>query len=130
MLHILVWRSNWNGFLNNSDTIKLLCVEFRRPLIDPNGIVRFNKMILQNANDLRTIFFFVFAQYHFKGLIRLDTTLVRSIHNIQESLFRPRIVKNIMECRVPPDEENMLSCDSATSFWLIHDIYLLLTFSL
>jgi len=75
--------------LNNKDARRVVGVEYRCPLFDSTGSLRFNRMKLTNDDDVRTMFF-VFGQHSTRGPIELDASLVRYVEQIQKSMIRPR----------------------------------------
>jgi len=75
--------------LNRRDTRRVVGVEYRCPLSDSAGSLRFSRMKLTNDDDVRTMFY-VFGQHNTRGPIELDTSLVRSAEQILKSLHLPR----------------------------------------
>jgi len=75
-----------NGCLNYGDTRMVASFEYHCQSIGSNGCVRFTNMKLLNIDDERTMFA-IFDNYSSKGLIELDTMLVRSIYAIHKSLM-------------------------------------------
>jgi len=78
-----------NCQLNHRDTRRVVGVEYRCPLSDSVGSLRFSRMKLTNDDDVRTMFS-VFGQHCARGPIEFDASLVRSVEQILESLNRPR----------------------------------------
>ncbi|AES66906.1 hypothetical protein MTR_2g083240 [Medicago truncatula] len=85
-----------NRQLNHIDTSRVVVVEYRCPLSDSTGSLRFSRMKLTYDDDMRTMFS-VFRQHNTRGPIELDVSLVRSAEQILKSLHRPR---NYEEIRV------------------------------
>ncbi|AES59628.1 hypothetical protein MTR_1g023550 [Medicago truncatula] len=93
-----------NRQLNHRDTRRVVGVEYRCPLSDSVGSLRFSRMKLTNQDDARTMFS-VFGQHNIRGPIELDVSLVRSAEQIMDSLNRPMIYEEIRALLEPPDEE-------------------------
>jgi len=93
-----------NRQLNHRDTRRVVGVEYRFPLSDLAGSLRFSQMKLMNDDDVRTMFS-VFAQHSTRGPIELDASLVRSTKQIQKSLNRPRNYEEIRALLEGPEEE-------------------------
>ncbi|KEH32285.1 hypothetical protein MTR_4g119680 [Medicago truncatula] len=79
-------------------------VEYRQPSTDSVGSMRFSRMKLMNDDDVRTMFS-IFGQYNTRGSIELDTSLVRSVEQIQKSLIRPRYYEEIRALLDAPHED-------------------------
>ena len=90
--------------LNYRDTRMVYGVEYRRPSTDSAKSVRFNRMKLMNDDDVRTMFL-IFGQYNTRGPIEFDTSLVRSVEHIQQSLIRPRNYEEIKALIEAPHED-------------------------
>jgi len=93
-----------NHQLNDRDTRRVVGVEYRCPLFDSAGSLRFSRMKLTNDDGVRTMFS-VFGQHSTRGPIELDASLVRSAEQILKSLIRPRNYEEIRALLEPPDEE-------------------------
>jgi len=65
-----------NRQLNHRDTRRVVGVEYRCPLSDSAGSLRFSWKKLTNDDNVRTMFF-VFGQHSTRGSIELDASLVR-----------------------------------------------------
>ena len=98
-----------NRQLNHRDTMRVVGVEYRCPLSDSAGSLCFSQMKLTNDDDVRTMFS-VFAQHSTRGLIELDTLLVRSDEQILKSLHRPRNYEEI-RALLEGSEEEVVSLD-------------------
>ncbi|KEH22879.1 hypothetical protein MTR_7g461370 [Medicago truncatula] len=83
----------------------LIGVEYRCPLSDSAGSLRFVWMKLTNDDDVRTMFS-VFGQHNTRGPIKLDASLVRSAEQIKKSLIRPRNYEEIRALLEGPEEEH------------------------
>jgi len=66
-----------NRQLNHINTRRVVVIEYRCPLSDSAGSLRFSRMKLTNDDDVRTMFS-VFGQHNTRGPIELDASLVRS----------------------------------------------------
>jgi len=77
------------GCLNQKDTRMMDNIVYHRMSINSNGRIRFTQMKLWN-NDGVIIIFYTFGQHSSKGPVELDVSLVRSFHDIRESLFQTR----------------------------------------
>jgi len=96
--------SQINRQLNHRDTRRVVEVEYRGPLSDSAGSLRFSRMKLTNDDDVRTMFS-VFSQHSIRGPIELDASLVISAEQIIKFLIRPRNYEEIRALLEPPDEE-------------------------
>jgi hypothetical protein len=85
----------------------VVSVEYRCPLSDSAGSLRFNRMKLTNNDDVRTMFS-VFGQHSTRGPIELDDSLVRSGEQILKSLHRLRNYEEIRALLEGPKEEDSL----------------------
>jgi len=94
-----------NRQLNHRDTRRVVGVEYRCPLSDSAGSLRFSQMKLTNDDDDVRTMFSVFGQHSTKGPIELDASLVRYVEQIQKSLIRPRNYEEIRALLVGPEEE-------------------------
>ena len=85
-----------NRQLNHRDTRRVVGVEYRCPLSDSAGSLRFSRMKLTNDDDVRTMFS-VFGHHSTRGPIELDASLVRSAEQILKSqiIFRIRGYMNV-----------------------------------
>ncbi|AES90434.1 hypothetical protein MTR_4g091120 [Medicago truncatula] len=72
--------------LNHKNTGRMESVEYQRPSINSVGRVQLSHMKLKNDDDARTMFS-IFGPYNTKGMIELDTLLVKSFEYIQKSLI-------------------------------------------
>jgi len=72
-----------NHQLNHIDTRRADGVEYKRPLTDSTGTVRFSRMMLKNEDYVRTMFS-ICDQYSTKGPVELDASLVRYVEEIQQ----------------------------------------------
>ena len=95
-----------NRQLNHRDTRRVVGVEYRCPLSDSAGSLRFSRMKLTNDGDVRTMFF-VFGQHITRGPIELDASLVRSTEQILKSLHRSRNYEEIRALLEGPEEEEV-----------------------
>ena len=95
-----------NRQLNHRDTRRVVGVEYRCPLSDSAGSLRFSRMKLANDGDVRTMFS-VFGQHITRGLIELDASLVRSDEQILKSLHRPKNYEEIRALLEGPEEEEV-----------------------
>ena len=95
-----------NRQLNHRDTRRVVGVEYRCPLSDSAGSLRFSRMKLTNDDDVRTMFS-VFGQHNARGPIELDASLVRSTEQILKSLHRPRNYEEIRALLEGPEEEEV-----------------------
>ena len=95
-----------NRQLNHRDTRRVVGVEYRCPLSDSAGSLRFSRMKLTNDGDVRTMFS-VFGQHSTRGPIELDASLVRSVEQILKSLRRPRNYEEIRALLEGPEEEEV-----------------------
>ena len=93
-----------NCRLNHKDTRRVDNVEYRRPSIIVDGRVWFAQMKLKNDNDVRTMFS-IFSQHIIKGPIKIDTSLVRYVEDIQKSLIQLKDYKEIKNCMDRLDED-------------------------
>ena len=99
-----------NRQLNHRDTRRVVGVNYRCPLSNSTGSLRFSRMKLTNDDNVRTMFF-VF-QHNTRGPIELDASLVRSTEQILKSLHRPRNYEEIRALLEGPKEEEVSSDDS------------------
>ena len=97
-----------NRQLNHRDTRRVVGVEYRCPLSDSAGSLRFNRMKLTNDDDVRTMFS-IFGQHTTRGPIELDASLVISTEQILKSFIRPRTYEEIRALLEPPDKEISLN---------------------
>jgi len=93
-----------NCQLNHRDTRRVVKVEYRCPLSDSAGSLRFSRMKLMNDDDVGTMFS-VFSQHNIRGPIELDALLVISAEQILKGLIRSRNYEEIRALLEPPDEE-------------------------
>jgi len=93
-----------NRQLNHRDTRRVVGVEYRCPLSDSAGSLRFSWMKLTNDDDVRTMFS-VFGQHSTRGPIELNALLVRSVEQILKSLNRPKNYEEIRALLEGPEEE-------------------------
>ena len=82
----------------------MIGVEYRCPLSDSTGSLRFSRMKLANGDDVRTMFS-VFGQHSTRGPIELNASLVRSVEQILKSLNRPKNYEEIRALLEGPEEE-------------------------
>jgi len=94
-----------NRQLNHRDTRRVVGVNYRCPLSNSTGSLRFSRMKLTNDDNVRTMFF-VF-QHNTRGPIELDASLVRSAEQILKSLHRPRNYEEIRALLEGPEEEEV-----------------------
>jgi len=95
-----------NRQLNHRDTRRVIGVDYRSPLSDSAGSLRFSRMKVINNDDVRTMFS-VFAQHSARWPIELDASLVRSTEQILKSLHWPRNFEEIMSLLEGPYEEEV-----------------------
>ena len=93
-----------NRQLNHRYTKRVVGVEYRCPLSDSAGSLRFSRMKLMNDDDVGTMFS-VFSQHNIRGPIELDALLVISAEQILKGLIRSRNYEEIRALLEPPDEE-------------------------
>jgi len=93
-----------NRQLNHRDTRRVVGVEYRCPLSDSAGSLRFSRMKLTNDDDVITMFS-VFGQHSTRGPIKFAVSLVRFAEQILKSLIRPRNYEEIRALLEPPDEK-------------------------
>jgi len=92
-----------NHQLNYRDTRRVDNVKYWCPLTDLARRVQFSQMNLRNDDDVRTMFL-IFGQYNTKGLIELDTSLVRYVEEIHKSLIWSINYEEIRALLEKPDE--------------------------
>ena len=97
-----------NRQLNHRDTRRVVGVEYRCPLSDSAGSLRFSRMKLTNNDDVRTMFS-VYAQHSTRGPIELDALLVRSTEQIVKFFIQPKTYEDIRALLEPPYEEISLN---------------------
>ena len=95
-----------NRQLNRRDTRRVVGVEYRCPLSDSAGSLRFSRMKLTNDDDVRTMFS-VIGQHSTRGPIELDASLVKSVDQILKSLHRPRNYEEIRALLEGPEKEEV-----------------------
>jgi len=93
-----------NRQLNHRHTRRVVGVEYRCPLFDSAETLCFSRMKRTNDDDVRTMFS-VFDQHNTRGLIELDTSLVRSTEQILKSLHRHNNYEEIRALLEGPEEE-------------------------
>jgi len=93
-----------NRQLNHRHTRRVVGVEYRCPLSDSAGFLRFSQMKLTNDDDVRTMFS-VFTQHSTRRPIELDASLVRSAEQIQKCLIRSSNYEEIRALLKGPMEE-------------------------
>jgi len=92
-----------NRQLNHRDTRRMVGVEYRCPLWDSAGSLRFSRMKLKRRRRENHVLFL--CQHSTRGPIELDTLLVRSAEQILKSLHRPRNYEEIRALLEGPKEE-------------------------
>ncbi|RHN72166.1 hypothetical protein MtrunA17_Chr2g0284721 [Medicago truncatula] len=95
-----------NRQLNHKDTRRVVGVEYRCPLSDSAGPLRFSRMKLKNDDDVRTMFS-VFGQQSTRGPIELDASLVKSAEQILKSLHQTRNYEEIRALLEGPEEKEV-----------------------
>ncbi|CAJ2637261.1 unnamed protein product [Trifolium pratense] len=73
---------------NRNDNRTVSSLTYRKPSIDFDGRFTSTDMMLENNDDMQTMFS-IFEQYSTRGPIELDVTLTRSVETILASLVRP-----------------------------------------
>ncbi|XP_045830908.1 uncharacterized protein LOC123922206 [Trifolium pratense] len=73
---------------NQNDNRTVSSLKYCKPSIGPDGRISFTDMMLENNDDIETMFS-IFEQYSNRGPIELDATLTRSVEAILASLVRP-----------------------------------------
>lgn len=64
-------------------------IEYRSPLIDNEGNIRFNKFELKIGEDLK-VMWSIYHQYQTKDLIEVDAKIVRYVDDIIKMLKLPK----------------------------------------
>jgi len=93
-----------NRQFNHRDTRRVVGVEYRCPLSDSAGSLRFSRIKLTNDDEVRTMFS-VFGQHNTRGPIELDASLARSAEQILKSFHQPRNYEEIRDLLEGPEEE-------------------------
>ncbi|CAJ2645392.1 unnamed protein product [Trifolium pratense] len=73
---------------NRNDNRTVSSLKYRKPSIGSDGRVTFTDMMLENNDDIQTMFS-IFEQYSTRWPIELDATLTRSVEAILAILVRP-----------------------------------------